>query len=385
MASPMAKKRCCRSSSRRNRTGSMSDALTGDAGACDRGLELRQAVRVMRRKLRHAQGDSAKRQAVRRQHQRIRRQRRECRRSSRGSAPADRRPARRATTLTLVLMRGSSMSPEIRTPRSAECSDACSGECPCPQTTCHGAPPAITPSPSIIRRSRPARPARRAGSGCRAPPAPRRNSARHAVRSEQRARVRQANASRAARAPHARSGIRTASSSTGQPKRCREPCGVAQVVGMIMRRDDARDRPPFQRRRKMRLPQRARDACRHSRSRRASSRRLPSSSHRLMWSSANGSGIRIQSMPGATSRASPGAGGAANGYSSGGGMGRVHRARREANLYGIVTAAIHRLPVRDSRCRHSSADAMPASARKPQACPNASRRTRSPNLRTNSR
>src|SRR6267143_1641508 len=40
-----------------------------------------------------------------------------------------------------------------------------------------------------------------------------------------------------------------------------------------------------------------------------------SSSQRLMWSSANGSGMRSQCMPGATCRVSPGAGGAACGYS----------------------------------------------------------------------
>src|SRR6266480_2930730 len=40
-----------------------------------------------------------------------------------------------------------------------------------------------------------------------------------------------------------------------------------------------------------------------------------SSSQRLMWSSANGSGMRSQCTPGATCRVSPGAGGAACGYS----------------------------------------------------------------------
>ena len=62
-------------------------------------------------------GDAAERQAVRRQHQRVVGQRRRTRRANRGSARADRRRARPATRLTLVVIRGSSMSPEISTPR----------------------------------------------------------------------------------------------------------------------------------------------------------------------------------------------------------------------------------------------------------------------------
>ncbi len=60
--------------------------------------------------------------------------------ANRGSAPADRRRARPAQTLTFVLIFGSSMSPEISTPRSAEWSEACSGEWPWPSMMRHGRP-----------------------------------------------------------------------------------------------------------------------------------------------------------------------------------------------------------------------------------------------------
>jgi len=59
-----------------------------------------------------------------------------------------------------------------------------------------------------------------------------------------------------------------------------------------------------------------------------------------MWSSANGSGIRIQRMPGATSTASPGGGGAANGKWSGAdiGDGALRRSRRPES---VTPVAVH--------------------------------------------
>ena len=70
IASPIAKNRCCTSSSRRNSTGTRSrTAVRGRRGtAID---ELGQPRRVMRAQLRDAQRDAAERQAVRGQHQRV--------------------------------------------------------------------------------------------------------------------------------------------------------------------------------------------------------------------------------------------------------------------------------------------------------------------------
>jgi hypothetical protein len=54
----------------------------------------------------------------------------------------------------LVVIFGSSMSPEISSDDSPANNAACSGECPYPGMTCHVAPPAATRSPAIIRSNR---------------------------------------------------------------------------------------------------------------------------------------------------------------------------------------------------------------------------------------
>ena len=85
----------------------------------------------MRAQLRDAQRDAAKRQAVRRQHQRVGGQGLEGGKRGEEARERDRRPARTGQTATLVLIRGSSMSPAISTPRlAAATSAACSGEWP---------------------------------------------------------------------------------------------------------------------------------------------------------------------------------------------------------------------------------------------------------------
>jgi hypothetical protein len=91
-----------------------------------------------------------------------------------------------------------------------------------------------------------------------------------------------------------------------------QPPGIARVVGMEMRRDDAAHPPAGEEAVECR--------CHSSRGRvgrepesTITSRSPSSSSQRLMWLSANGSGMRSQCTPGATSRVSPGCGGAACG------------------------------------------------------------------------
>ena len=126
MASPIAKKRCCRSSSRRNSTG---NNVGGGPWRVRCGLELRQARGVVRVQLLDAEGGADERQPVRRQHQRIRRQGRESGERARNRASGS-PSGSTGQTLTLVLILGSSMSPEIQTPRSSQYSAMCSGECP---------------------------------------------------------------------------------------------------------------------------------------------------------------------------------------------------------------------------------------------------------------
>ena len=179
-----------------------------------------------------------------------------------------------------------------------EYSDACSGEWPWPSMTRHVAPPASThvAVEQPVERLAAAR-ARRGGSGCRARRARRR--ARRPCRGGERARSSRATRSRAC-SPAIACAVRYSACviATGAPKRCDEPRGVAEVIGMVMRRDDPRDR----------LAPRASSAKWRSHSARVGgvaeaavderrSRRRSSSSHRLMWSSANGSGIRSQSTP----------------------------------------------------------------------------------------
>jgi hypothetical protein len=114
MASPIAKVVWCRSSVRLNSTGSRSAAL--HRRLARRRHHLGQAFVVVRQQLLDARVQAGEGPAVRRQHQRVGRQVR-MRRSTPGTAAAG-CLGLGSITLTLVEMRGSTMSPEISTPSS---------------------------------------------------------------------------------------------------------------------------------------------------------------------------------------------------------------------------------------------------------------------------
>ena len=126
--SPIAKVVWCRSSLRLNSTGSSSAALCGASAQASSTSAKRS--RVVRLQLADARVQADERPAVRRQHQRVGRQSRAAARSTRDRAAADWPRARPRRTLTLVEMRGSTMSPLISTPSAASCSAMCSGAWP---------------------------------------------------------------------------------------------------------------------------------------------------------------------------------------------------------------------------------------------------------------
>ncbi len=144
----------------------------------------------------------------------------------------------------------------------------------------------------------------------------------HAVPAEELDDRRRACSRRTGRRTRARSGTRRASSHRRAEARG-EPRGVADVIGMAVGGDDAADRPAGR--------ASSRSAAPRPRAWRASPKPQSTSvqpsasvcSHRLMWSSANGSGIRSQWSPGPISMVSPGPGGAAYGKSSNGGRAAV--------------------------------------------------------------
>ena len=169
--------------------------------------------------------------------------------------------------------------------------------------------PSVVTSPSIEPRER----MRRLGHAAVIVIAARRQRremlGRHAVQREQRAYVGLAEAGVLPRSARARRDTRPASSQScnGNVRRATRRCrgdrdGSAsrRSGGSAGARASSRNAAASARA----------SSRRRSRNRRACSRRPRSISHRFTWSSANGSGIRSQSTPGATSRAWPGCGGA---------------------------------------------------------------------------